>query len=217
MERFTATTILFFPEKFSSHPYWPEREELINIQKASGVNRARTEAKREQVLGEYLRRNGLTREEYQELERLAARQWYRSASDEIIIPAHQLYGCFIESARNISASQRPCDPDGLRHLLRISPEWRTGKKKADGVFKRLVMPKSGSGQPLSNQRGLRSNEYIEDFSVTGTLSWYMDDIHHADELPDFLGWAGQRIGVGACRKMGFGRFLVKAFDVAKGS
>lgn len=213
MQRFSASVILEFPEKFCSHPYWPELEELINIQKSSGMNRARTAVKREQALAEYLKRNGWTSEQYKELEKLAHRQWYTSASKEIIIPSHQFYGCLIESAQNISASQRPCDPDSMRHLLRLSSEWPTGKKQADGIYRRLVMPKSGSGQPLSNQRGLRENEYIESFSITGTMSWYENDLHHADELPDFLGWAGQRIGIGACRKMGFGRFLVKEFIV----
>lgn len=204
----TMTLCLYFAERFIADPYWPEREELINIQKNSGMNRARSEQKREDALKEYLRRNGYTLEQYAELEQLCRRQFYTAADGTIIISSHQMYGCLIEAARNISASQRPCEPNNLRHVLRVS-DLRTEKRQADGVFKRLVMPKSGTGQPLSNQRALRMNDYIEDFEATGTLRFFPEDIRNADELPDFLAYAGQRIGVGASRKMGYGRFVVK--------
>ena len=174
------------------------------------MNRARSEQKREENLKEYLRRNGYTLEQYAELERLARRQFYTAADGTIIISSHQFYGCLIEAARNISASQRPCEPNNLRHVLRVS-DFRTEKTQADGTYKRLVMPKSGTGQPLSNQRALRMNDYIADFEAVGTLRFFPDDIRNADELPDFLTYAGQRIGVGASRKMGCGRFVLKSF------
>ena len=207
-----AQITLYFPERYIADPYHPEREELINIQKNSGMNRARSEQKREDALKEYLRRNGYTLEQYAELERLARRQFYTAPDGTIIISSHQFYGCLIESARNIAASQRPCDPNNLRHVLRVS-DFRTEKTQADGTFKRLVMPKSGTGQPLSNQRALRMNDYIEAFESHGTLAFFPEDIRNADELPDFLTYAGQRIGVGASRKMGMGRFLVKTYTL----
>ena len=176
------------------------------------MNRARSEQKREDSLKEYLRRNGYTLEQYADLERLARRQFYTADDGMIILSSHQLYGCLIESARNIAASQRPCDPNNLRHVVRLS-DFRTGKRAADGTFKRLVMPKSGTGQPLSNQRALRMNDYIEAFEATGTLGFFPEDIRQADELPDFLAYAGQRIGVGASRKMGMGRFTVKSYTL----
>lgn len=174
------------------------------------MNRARSEQKREDALKEYLRRNGYTLEQYAELERLAQRQFYTAGDGTIIISSHQVYGCLIESARNISASQRPCDPNNLRHVLRVS-DLRTEKTQADGTFKRLVMPKSGTGQPLSNQRALRMNDYIEDFEAVGSIRFFPEDLRNVDELPDFLSYAGQRIGVGASRKMGMGRFVVKSY------
>ena len=77
-----ARVTLYFPEKYIADPYFPEREELINIQKNSGMNRARSEQKREDSLKEYLRRNGYTLEHYALLERLAraavlhCRRWH---------------------------------------------------------------------------------------------------------------------------------------------
>jgi hypothetical protein len=178
------------------------------------MNRARSEQKREDALKEYLRRNGYTLEQYAELERLARRPFYTDAAGAIIISSHQMYGCLIEAARNSTASQRPCEPNNLRHLLRVS-DFATGKTQADGTYKRLVMPKSGTGQPLSNQRALRMNDFIADFEAVGTLGYFPDEIRNPDELPDFLAYAGQRIGVGASRKMGCGRFVVKAFTLEK--
>lgn len=185
---------------------------MINIQKNSGMNRARSEEKRENNLKEYLKRNGYTMEQYHELERLSRRPFYTSNDGHIIISSHQMYGCLIEAARNISASQRPCDPNNLRHVLRVS-DFLTTKTRPDGTYKRLVMPKSGTGQPLSNQRALRMNDYIADFTATGTIGFFPEDVRNADELPDFLTYAGQRIGVGASRKMGCGRFIVKDFTL----
>lgn len=210
----TAHVTLYFGEKYIADPYWPEREELINIQKNSGMNRARSEQKREETLKEYLRRNGYSLEQYAELERLSRRPFYTNEKGQIILSTHQMYGCLIEAARNISASQRPCEPNNLRHVLRLT-DFVTTKRQSDGVFKRLVMPKSGTGQPLSNQRALRMNDYIADFEATGTLSFFPEDIRSADELPDFLTYAGQRIGVGASRKMGCGRFVVKDFRLTE--
>lgn len=203
---------LYFGEKFIADPYWPEREELINIQKNSGMNRARSEQKREENLKEYLRRNGYTLEQYAELERLARRPFYTADDGHIIISSHQMYGCLIQAASILSASQRPCEPENLRHVLRVSA-FVTPKTRADGVFKRLVMPKSGTGQPLSNQRALRMNDFIADFEATGTIGFFPDDVRNADELPDFVAYAGQRIGVGASRKMGCGRFVVQSSQV----
>ena len=211
---------LFFPERYIAQPYWTELLQLIDIQKQSGMNRARSEQKRTQALAEYLRRNGISEEAYQALQEVAARPFYRQDSatwsGPIVIPSHQLYGCLIETADHLNRSQRPCDPDNLRHVLRLSDAVTT-RQEADGIYTRPVMPKSGTGQPLSNQRSLRSDPYIENFSATGTVAFYADTIHNADELQDFFAYAGQRIGVGAARKMACGRFLVIAWEAVPSS
>lgn len=174
------------------------------------MNRAKSEDKRQQSLRDYLQRQGMSMEAYLALEAAAKAPWYRNGTG-IIIPSHQFYGCLIEAAHTASATLRPCDPDNLRHVLEVS-DLETGKDHEDGLFERLVMPKSGTGQPLSNQRALRSNPYIAGFEATGTLGYFPEDLRSEGQtLYEFLVWAGQRIGVGASRKMGFGRFKIAAW------
>lgn len=176
------------------------------------MNRARSEQKRDENLKEYLRRNGYTPEQYALLEQQARRPFYTQEDGTIIISSHQFYGCLIQSADTLSASQRPCDPGNLRHIMRVS-DLVTNRRKPDGIYTRLVMPKSGTGQPLSNQRTMRSNAYIEQFTARGQIGFYPDDVHNVDELQDFLIYAGERIGVGASRKMGCGRFEVTEYKL----
>lgn len=203
---------LAFDKGYIADPYVPAREQLINIQKISGMNRAKSEDKRQQSLKDYLQRQGMSQEEYLALERAAKEPWYRDASQAILIPSHQFYGCLIEAAGTATATLRPCDPDNLRHVLTAS-DLATGKGTHDGIFQRLVMPKSGTGQTLSNQRALRENPYIAHFSATGSLAYFEDDLREGGAtLYEFLCWAGQRIGVGASRKMGYGRFLVQEWQ-----
>ena len=212
METITIHFTLWFQKGYIADPYFPEREELINIQKLSGMNRARTEAKREQALKEYLRRQEMSQDAYEALEKRALRPWYRDGDQHIIIPSHQFYGCLIEGGKTLSASQRPCDPDNLRHILQLS-DWATGKDKEDGIYERLVMPKSGTGQPLSNQRALRKNPFIAQFHATGTISFFLSDIPDAQRITDFVSYCGQRVGVGASRKMGYGRYTIAEHQV----
>jgi hypothetical protein len=217
MRQTTVNVTLYFEGRYIADPYWPEREELINIQKASGINRARSEAKREEALTAYLQKIGMAREQYVELQTKAERPWYRQGlSDDglIIIPSHQLYGCLIEACKAAPAALRPCEATNIRSLLRVS-DFVTPKQRSDGIYRRLVMPKSGTGQPLSNQRALRMNPYIEHFEATGTLAYFPDDLRDQGEsLQDFLHYAGQRVGVGAARKMACGRFAIKTWEVS---
>lgn len=215
VEEVTLHVTLYFQERYIADPYWPELEQVINIQKASGMNRTRSENKRELALKEYLKRQGIEMDEYEELMRISKRPFYREHPDtwtgQIVIPAHQMYGCLIAAADTLPSSQRPCNPTNLRHLMRVS-DFPTGKQTADGTYRRLVMPKSGTGQPLSNMRSLRSDPYISNFSTKGTIRFIRDTLQKADELPDFLTYAGAYIGVGAARKMNCGRFIVKEWD-----
>lgn len=174
------------------------------------MNRARSEEKRAQALNDYLNKIGLDMAEYLELMAQAERPWYRLATGEIVVPAHQLYGCLVEAADRVSSSLRPCATGSIRHMIRLS-DFPTGLSRETGIYKRLVMPKSGTGQPLSNQRSLRSDPFIAAFSATGSLSYDPDTIAHANDLRTFIEWAGANCGVGAARKMGVGRFVVQSW------
>jgi hypothetical protein len=85
--------------------------------------------------------------------------------------------------------------------------WKTGKLKADGVWERFVNVTGGTGQKLSNQRGFRRSFYIENFTATGEISFNPSFVK-PDILRSLIEFGGANVGVGACRKMGWGRFVL---------
>ena len=222
---------LAFVKGYIAHPYWPERERLINIQKQSGVNRVRSESAREKALTGWLKGHQLSLKDYRELEHRAARPFYTLAdvngviaasppptpsptpspppTSEIVIPAHQLHGMIAQA----------CDlaPSSIRYArlaqVRTVMQWgdlRTGRYAPDGVWERFVAPKSGPGKALSNQRALRSDPYLTQCEAWGLLSIVQPE--HESQARRFIEWAGAEIGVGACRKMGWGRFVVRRWE-----
>jgi len=194
---------LRFPKGYIGHPYWPEREKLINIQKESGINRARSLDKREKALRAYLDSRGLTQDDYRALEAKANRQFHTDASDHIVIPAHHLHGMIAQGAAQAPGSIRLASIGQIRTVIEFS-DFVTDKTKPDGVWDRFVTVKSGTGQALSNQRGLRSNEYIADFTASGSVRLVNDEAEK--KAKEFVAYIGREIGVGASRKLGWGRF-----------
>ncbi|HXC62575.1 MAG TPA: hypothetical protein VNV63_07865, partial [Nitrospiria bacterium] len=69
-----------FPRGYIAHPYWVERERVINITKKSGTNRAKSEKTRESSLLQYLESEGMTLADYEALVAMADRPFY-TASD----------------------------------------------------------------------------------------------------------------------------------------
>jgi hypothetical protein len=195
-----------FDKGYIAHPYWPEREKLINIQKGSGINRARSEDKRQKTLAAWLGAHDLTIEQYRELEIRANRPFYTlDGSAEIVVSAHQMHGMLAQACSLAPASIRVARAEQIRTMVSCG-DLVTGKTAPDGVWERFVPVKSGTGQQLSNQRGLRSDPYIEKFSATGIVSIIDADLER--KFRDLLEWAGREIGVGAARKMGWGRFTI---------
>lgn len=196
--------------RYVSHPYWPEREKVINITKESGVNRARSEANREKALSSYLTRLGMTLEQYQELVRLAERPFAYNGTGTILIPQHNIYGMFAEATDLAPSALRLARVEQIRTVLHTT-DWATAKRAPDGVWSRFVQVKSGTGAMLSNQRSLRENSYIEDFDATGTLHFSVELVR-PEKVRDFLTFAGANIGLGASRKLDNGRFAVTGWE-----
>ena len=213
------TVTIHLAKGYIGHPYWPEREKLINIQKESGINRARNPDKRQKSLRAWLDAHSLSLDDYHALEVRAARPFYRAADvglkgptldpDEIVIPAHHLHGMCAQAADMAPSSVRLANPDQVRTVLTCG-DFRTGKTKPDGVWERFAVVKSGTGQNLSNQRGLRSDPYISDVTASGTLTLVNDEL--AARAREFFAWAGREVGVGAARKLGWGRFVVTVWQ-----
>ncbi len=210
---------------YIAHPYWPERERIINIIKESGMSRARSTANRHKALEEYLKANGLTVADYERLEKLAARPFY-TAGERIIVPELHVMSMLVHADSEIRAAGRPVPPDQIRSRLHAG-DWLTDRTARDGVWERFAVVTAGTGAKLSNQRALRVNDYIgvppgeilepkAGVKATGVLT-LNPEIVAPQKLSDLLTWAGENIGIGASRKMGWGRFSLVSFAERKTS
>jgi hypothetical protein len=202
----------YFAKGYIADPYWPEVATLIDIQKKSGLNRAKSDANRRKALEGYLTASEMTLADYEALEKKAKEPFYRDAAGNIIVSDNQVTSFLVATCDESRAAGRPCGPDQVRSRFVCSP-WETGKSGADGVWERFATVTAGTGAKLSNQRGLRRSQYIEKFTATGTIS-FDEDFVEAPVLERALRFGGQFVGIGASRKMGWGRFDLREFKAA---
>jgi hypothetical protein len=196
---------------YIAHPFWPARNVCIEIEKKSGVNRQRSDDKRQAALKAECEKQGYTYEQYLEFRKQAADQWYR-ANGKIIIPRHQLSGAFVQTVGcSPKALRGPFDRDNFRALVQIG-DFVTDRTQADGVFSRFVKLEG------SNQRSFQENEYIgsyldkgKPFTATGTIG--TPDGKQANILRMLLERAVGVIGIGAARKMEFGRGRIVTWKI----
>lgn len=205
----TFDTQFRFVTPYIGHPYSPAMYQLIEIQKKSGMNRAKSAANRRAALEEELRRLGMTLADYEALDVEAQKPFHYAEDGEIVIPAFRVMS-FLVAANDIArAAQRACPADQVWSRI-VSSDFRTGRHAPDGVWSRFVTVTLGTGAKASNQRALRENPYIEGFCATGTISFDEETVDPRT-LENLIRWAGQFVGIGACRKMGKGRFELAAF------
>lgn len=196
-------SLIFGKPGYIAQPYWPEMYRLIEIQKRSGVNRARSEESRRKALESMLKSEGMSLEDYEELSRLALRPFHVNGSGRIYIPRDRVLACLVNASDQAPSRLRLRN---IRSALAVS-DFETDKSEPDGTWERFVVVKSGTGKNLSNQRGYRSSAYIEDFTAKGRM-----DVHEAvkpQAVLELLRFAGTDVGIGASRKMGWGRFGVE--------
>jgi hypothetical protein len=205
----TANISTYFEKGYIAEPYWPEMARLIDIQKQSGMNRAKSSANRRKALEEHLQGLGMSFADYEALEKKAREPFYRTADGEIVMPQHQVESFLANTCHEARHQTRPCEADQVRSRFICSP-WSTGKFQEDGVYERFVVVTGGMGGKLSNQRSLRSSKYISDFTATGSIKFDPDFVD-PPTLRRALEWGGQFVGIGASRKMGWGRFALKKF------
>jgi len=165
--------------------------------------RARSEANRRRALEAYLRSLTLTYEDYCDLERVARRPFYVSDTGRIYLPAVRLLDCLVNACASAPARLRI---PNLRVALRPT-DFVTTKTAPDGVWERFVVVTGAQGK-LSNQRGFRSNAYIEQFTATGTIA-HDPELVRPEAILALLAYAGREVGIGASRKMGWGRFRLE--------
>jgi len=197
-------TVKLLMNNYIAHPFWPARNKCIEIEKKSGVNRQKSDEKRVAALKAECSRQGCTYEQYLEFRLQAAEQWYRGADGTIYLPRHQLAGAIVQTISSAPKALRgQFDRDNFRALIQLG-DFSTDRKKPDGMFSRFVKLEG------SNQRSFQENEYIgmyldvgEPFEATGTIA--VADAKQGDTVKALFAAAVETIGVGAARKMGFGR------------
>jgi hypothetical protein len=189
---------------YIAEPYWPELDDVINIQKKSGYNRAKSEGKREAALKAYLKQEGISEKEYTSLVEKASRKWYRDDEGRIIVPRHHLAGCLVQTVKTAPAAIRgKFDADSFRHHVRLS-DFVTDKTEKDSLFDRYVK------NDATNQRRRSISEVIEDFEAVGSVE--LSDKFKLKDFENLLTYALSETGLGSCRKMGFGRGLVEKIE-----
>lgn len=204
--------VTFRLDNYIAHPFWPAKNTVIDIEKKSGVNRQKSEEKRQAALKAECARQGITLLDYEQLKKEAAEEWYRSPQipgSPIIIPRHQIAGGIVQAIGGAPKALRgKFDRDNFRALVQIS-DFLTDLTEPSGVFVRFVKLEG------SNQRSCQRNQYIgcylghgEPFEAVGRIDCGPKDV---DTVKSLLTAVIETIGIGAARKMGFGRGTVK-FD-----
>ena len=194
-------TVTVKMESYIAHPFWPEKERLIQIELHAHLKLLKNEDKKAAALKGQLDKEGLTMADYEALQVRAAREWYRidphDDASEIVVPRHQIAGCLVETInRTPKAINGGYNADSFRHVVRMS-DFGTGKMTGDRVYSRYVKLDG------SNKRSLQENAVIENFSMTGKVSVKPDV--KPEPLARLLAYAFDEVGIGAARKMGFGR------------
>jgi hypothetical protein len=210
-------------QSYIAHPYWPEREQVINITKESGMQRARSDANRRKALEEYLRSKNMTVADWDALNVLADRQFYTNGDETtIVVPKKHVISMLVSVCTQARAAFKPCAPDVARIALRAS-EWKTNVTIHDAhSWERFAVVSSGTGAKLSNQRGYRKNLFVGanppdgeptiPVVCTGTIE-IDEEMVKPDVLQNALDWGGIFVGIGASRKMGWGRWNVEEFSI----
>jgi hypothetical protein len=204
-----------FPEGpecgYVGHPYTPDMYRYIEITKLSGMNRARSTANRRKALEEHLNQIGMTLADFEELER-RSKIAFTYEDGFIVIPAHHVQSFLVATCDEIRSASRPSPPEQVRSRIRVTG-WRTDKTEPDGNWERFALVATGTGAKLSNQRAFRTNAYITGFKARGEMSINADFVD-PKTLEAAIRWGGENVGVGASRKMGWGRFSLEAFAPA---
>ena len=195
---------------FIAEPFTPEMSRYIDITKQSGMNRARSTANRRKALEEHLKQIGMTLVEFDELERLARRPFILDTDGHILITKTNVQGFLVATTDELRSASKPCPKEQVRSRIGITP-WATAKKAPDGVYERFATVTGGAGNKLSNQRALRSSHYISGFSAHGQMSIDPEFVKPS-VLEGAIRWGGENVGIGAARKMGWGRFTLASFE-----
>lgn len=204
--------------RFIMDPMTPDKQQVINVEKRSGVNRLKNEDKRAQAIRSQLKKEGISEREWEELKkRVAERQWFYNPDGFIYIPAYRMSAAFVEGLSNAPKSMAgPYTKDNFRSMVLVS-DFVTDQKEPTGVFARFVRRES-------NMRDYQSHEFLgryfragmagemigKPFNAAGVIEC---DEKQVATVKDILEKVMADIGIGSARKMGFGRGGVSSWSV----
>lgn len=189
-------------------PYTDSRAEVINIRKKSGADRARSEAKRKLCLEQELEKEGMTWDEWLELNAEADMLYKTDADNKPVIPRHWISGMLVNALSKLPKNARfDLTPDNLRVRCRILTGWHVESQEEVEAFTRAIKNEA------TNQRRLQTDRVFEDVVIVGSIEVDEPD---DNETPDDVRAAYRRIfefalkecGLGGARKMGYGRGTV---------
>lgn len=188
--------VSFTLTSYIAEPFWPELSEVIGIQKL--ISPKLGEEKKVAALKAILEKKGLTMADYANLQERAARKWYRNDDGAIIIPRHQIAGALVQTVKNAPAAIRgKFHKDSFRNYVRVS-DFLTNKKEKDELFDRYV-----SNFPKTNERRRTISEVVTNVACQGVVS--LADIYKVEDFERIMRVSISDVGIGACRKMGYGR------------
>jgi len=207
-------------QNYIAHPFWPARNRVIEIEKKSGVNRQKSEEKRQAALKAECERQSCMLADYEAWRIEAAEQFYRVGTNpgglnrggKIMIPRHQIAGGMVQVIGGAPKALRgPFDRDNFRALVAIG-DFITDLVDRDGAFERFVKLEG------SNQRSWQANDFIGEyldcgapFNAVGSIAC---EPKQEETVRSLLTAVLENVGIGAARKMGFGRGKIQSWNGA---
>lgn len=193
---------------YLSNPYWTEKGRVITIMTQSGTNKQRTNEKREQALTAWLQKIGMTKEAFDILQQYGNREWHLNGQGCIVLPRHQICGGLVQTVRTQPKALRGAyDEDSFRAVVQVS-DFVTDRKPVDAkIYSREVCPDPRK----STQRQHQEHPYLENFDAYGHVI-----VRAGQKLGDLgriMEHTINTVGIGAARKMGYGRGWVTKWVV----
>lgn len=193
-------------ERYIAHPYPPEKTLVINMAKETKYAML-GEAKRAKALAAWLAKKGISQAEWSRIQEESQKQWHKNGEGKIIIPAGRFLSALAATIDNNPKNAR-CgfDLQNTRGKIKAT-DFVCEKTEADGVFTRPVR------LDKSNQRSEQSNEYIVNAVFVGELDVPIMP-NKVDDFSRILSTMVEDTGIGAARKMGYGRGTIREIKVA---
>jgi hypothetical protein len=195
-------------------PYWPERNDLINLSK--DVHAKLGPAKKEAAIVAACEKRGWTKADYEAKLEKSMHPFYTDndlRTGMIVIPQRVIQSFLNNTSQECPKAIPRIASKGLTFVgIRVTDGkggkfLRTGKFEKDSLmFSRFVKLEN------SNQRSWSESAYIRDFTAEGILE-VDEEIIKCDDLKKLFEYGGRMYGVGSARPQGFGRFQVMSWTV----